>query len=172
LIDHLEDLLFLSLIRFVANEGGLILFTSFLLSTIFILALVPFLSLFLLLLWFFLLIFDELREDFVMPMPISVGGGSMNEGGSLIPFQFLAVDAFGLGLLPHCVVLEGEEAFLQLLFGEVERTDLGLALGLVLLVGIGVVLLRMLHHLFYCRSNYLKFIYLTLPSQWFLLCYG
>lgn len=50
LVDHLKDLLFLSLIRLVTNKGGLILFITFLLSAIFILTLVPFLALFFLLL--------------------------------------------------------------------------------------------------------------------------
>lgn len=84
-----------------------------------------------------------------MSVSISVRSSCIYEGRSLITFQFLAVDAFGLGLLPHGIILEGKEAFLELLFGEVEGTDFGLALGFVLLVRIGVILLGMLWHLFY-----------------------
>jgi hypothetical protein len=107
LIDHFIDLLFFLLTSLVVDEGGLVLLMSFLflLLLVLVLTLIALLSLFFFCMYFILLVLDKFRKDFIMPMPVSIGGGCVDDGRALISFQRFAVDAFGLGLLPHRVVL-------------------------------------------------------------------
>jgi hypothetical protein len=147
-VNHFVNLLLFLVVSFVADEGGLVLFTCLLLSIILVLAFVPLRCILGAGLGSSLLVLHELSEDLIVSIAVSIRCRSIDYWRVLVSPQLPAVYSVRLRPLPHTIILESQQSLLQLLSAQMQRIYFEIATGVLLLLRVSVVLLSMLH-LFY-----------------------